>query len=235
MKAINQPSLPKFQYLFFLFSLLLIINTACTDTGTGPEEEPEEEIIEDQELSITSSAPGKNDGNARWTEYAATDIGKQRMLTRTTVNVAGPGDTKSATAVGYARFYAKADEASLLADINWKGTLLSAVNLSANTEMIVNLRVRHMNPNGSSGAEIFSRQLERDGIGSGLKALQKLDVESSIRESYQLNLKEGELYRIEVSLQCKLRVDVVSFSLVDCNAESDDRGVFVEQLKVMYE
>lgn len=233
MKTLKQPSIHRFQLLFLIFSLLLVISTACSDNGTGPEE-PEEEIIEDQELSITSSSAGKNEGNARWTEYAATDIGKQRMLSRTTVNVAGPGDTKSATAVGYARFYAKADEANLLADINWKGTLLSAINLSSTTEMIVNLRVRHMNPNGSAGAEIFSRQLERDGIGSGLKALQKLDVESSIRESYTLNLTKGELYRIEVSLQCRLRVDILSFSLVDCNAESKDRGVFVEQLKVIY-
>ncbi|MCG2589677.1 hypothetical protein [Rhodohalobacter sulfatireducens] len=234
MKALNQPLSKKVRDLFFLFSLLFVISTACSDNGVGPEEE-EPEIIEDQELSITSSSAGKNEGNARWTEYAATDIGNQRMLSRTTVNVAGPGDTKSATAVGYARFYAKADEASLLVDINWKGTLLSAINLSSSTEMIVHLRVRHMNPNGSTGSEIFSRQLERDGIGSGLKALQKLDVESSIRESYELNLTKDELYRVEVSLQCKLQVDIVSFSLVDCNAESDNRGVFVEQLKVMYE
>ncbi len=234
MKTLNQESFKSIRIIFFLVSLLLVFNTACTENGTGPEE-PEEEIIEDQDLSITSSSAGKNDGNARWTEYAATDIGNQRMLSRTTVNVAGPGDTKSATAVGYARFYAKANEASLLADINWKGTLLSAINLSSTTEMIVNLRVRHMNPNGSAGAEILSRQLERDGIGSGLKALQKLDVEDSIRESYQLNLTEGELYRIEVSLQCRLQVDILSFSLVDCNAESDDRGVYVEQLKVSYE
>lgn len=198
MKALNQPLSKKVRDLFFLFSLLFVISTACSDNGVGPEEE-EPEIIEDQELSITSSSAGKNEGNARWTEYAATDIGNQRMLSRTTVNVAGPGDTKSATAVGYARFYAKADEASLLVDINWKGTLLSAINLSSSTEMIVHLRVRHMNPNGSTGSEIFSRQLERDGIGSGLKALQKLDVESSIRESYELNLTKDELYRVEVS------------------------------------
>jgi hypothetical protein len=236
MKTINQHSTHTFRLLFLLFSLLLVINTACIDTGTGPgEDEPEEEIIADQDLSITSAAPGYSEGNARFTRYAATDLNAQRLRTRTTVNISAAGETKVAVARGFAQFTARATDASLFADINWKGTMLSAINLSAKTEMVVRLRVRERTSTGGDGPVLFSETLERDGIGSGLKAVETLNVIDSSRESYQMKLKKDQVYRVEVELECNLRVDIISFSLVDCNAESSDRGLFVNRLKVQYD
>lgn len=224
------------QVLILLLGFLMMTATACTDTGTGPgEEEPEVEIIEDQNLSITSAAPGYSEGNARYTRYATTDLNAQRLRTRTTVNVSAAGETKQAVARGYAQFTAKAAKASLFTDINWKGTMLSAINLSAKTQMVVRLRVRERTPNGENGPVIFSETLENDGIGSGLKAVETLNIIDDIRESFQMNLKEGQVYRVEVELECNLRVDVLSLSLVDCNAESSDRGVFVNDLVVRYD
>ena len=223
--------------LILLFGFLMILSTACTETGTGPEEEeePAEEIIEDQNLSISSAAPGYSEGNARFTRYAATDLNAQRLRSRTTVNISAAGETKQAIARGYAQFTAKAAKASLFADINWKATMLSAINLSAKTQMLVRLRVRERTANGGNGPVIFSETLESDGIGSGLKALETLNIIDDVSESFQMNLKEGQVYRVEVELECNLRVDIISFSLVDCNAESSDRGVFVNDLVVRYD
>lgn len=124
--------------------------------------------------------------------------------------------------------------ANILAGINWKATLLSAVNLSAKIEVIVRMRVRERTPTCGNGPVIFSETLERGGIGSGLKALENLNLIDDIRESYELTLKKDQVYRIEVELECNLRVDIISLSLVDCNAGTADRGVFVNELKVSY-
>lgn len=216
-------------------SFLLVVSTGCTETGIGlSEEEPEEEIIEDQDLRMTSATPGFNDKHTRWTEAANTDLGAQRLIARTTVSVSAAGETKKAVARGYAQFTARAAEGSLFTDINWKGTLLSAVNLSAKTEMFVRLRVRERTPHGENGPVIFSETLEHDGIGSGLKAVEVLNVIDDVSESFELNLKKDQVYRVEVELECNLRVDVISLSLVDCNAGTSNRGVFVNELKVQY-
>ncbi|TVR20032.1 MAG: hypothetical protein EA391_00035 [Balneolaceae bacterium] len=209
------------------------LNTACTNTSTGAEED-EIEVIEDQNLRLTSAEPGYSEGNLRFTRFATTNLNAQRMRVRTTVNVSAAGETQRAVARGYAQFTARATEASLFADINWKGTMLSAINLSSKTQMIVRLRVREINPHGGNGPVLFTETLDSDGIGSGLKALETLNVNDRVSESYHMNLKKGQAYRVEVELECNLRVDIISFSLVDCNAESSDRGVFVNELKVMY-
>lgn len=60
------------------------------------------------------------------------------------------------------------------------------------------------------------------------------EIIEDISELFQMDLKEGQVYRVEVELECNLRVDIISFSLVDCNAESSDRGVFVNELAVRY-
>ena len=62
---------------------------------------------------------------------------------------------------------------------------------------------------------------------------QLLNVDDSVRDRFNVRLTPGQMYRVEVELECFLRVDVISFTAVDCNAESDDRGVFVNQLKVL--
>lgn len=217
------------------FGLLIVTLSSCTVLGTD-EEEPvvEEEVLEDHNLRLTSAAPSVDDRSARFIEVAGTDLNDQRMLARTMVNISAAGETKKAVARGYAQFSARATEASMLADINWKATLLSAVNLSAKTEVVVRLRVRERTPNGGNGPVIFSETLERDGIGSGLKALENLNVVDDIRESFELTLKKDQVYRIEVELECNLRVEIISFSMVDCNAGTADRGVFVNELKVSY-
>jgi len=221
--------------LFVIMGLFMITVSSCTVLGSE-EEEPEEEVevLEDHNLRLTSAAPSVDDRSARFTEVAGTDLNAQRLIARTTVNISAAGETKKAVARGYAQFTARATEASMLADINWKATLLSAVNLSAKTEVVVRMRVRERTPNGGNGPVIFSETLERDGIGSGLKALENLNVIDDIRESYELTLKKDQVYRIEVELECNLRVDIISFSLVDCNAGTADRGVFVNELKVSY-
>jgi hypothetical protein len=221
--------------LLLTFGLLIVTLSSCTVLGTD-EEEPvaEEEVLEDHNLRLTSAAPSVDDRSARFTEVAGTDLNAQRLLARTTVNISAAGETKKAVARGYAQFTARATTASMLADINWKATLLSAINLSAKTEVVVRLRVRERTPNGGNGPVIFSETLERDGIGSGLKALENLNVVDDIRESFELTLKKDQVYRIEVELECNLRVDIISFSLVDCNAGTADRGVFVNELKVSY-
>jgi len=218
-----------------LFGLLMITASSCTVMGSEEEEPDEEvEIIEDHDLRLTSAAPSVDDRSARFTEVAGTDLSAQRLMARTTVNISAAGETKKAVARGYAQFTARSTTASMLADINWKATLLSAINLSAKTEVVVRMRVRERTPNGGNGPVIFSETLERDGIGSGLKALENLNVIDDVRESYELTLKKGQVYRIEVELECNLRVDIISFSLVDCNAGTSDRGVFVNELKVSY-
>lgn len=221
--------------LLLTFGLLMVTFSSCTVLGTD-EEEPvvEEEVLEDHNLRLTSAAPSVDDRSARFTEVAGTDLNAQRLMSRTTVNISAAGETKKAVARGYAQFTARATAASMLADINWKATLLSAVNLSAKTEVVVRMRVRERTPNGGNGPVIFSETLERDGIGSGLKALENLNVVDDIRESFELTLKKDQVYRIEVELECNLRVDIISFSLVDCNAGTADRGVFVNELKVSY-
>ncbi|MCC5942345.1 MAG: hypothetical protein JJU37_12470, partial [Balneolaceae bacterium] len=183
------------------------LNTACTNTSTGAEEE-EVEIIEDQILRLTGAAPGYNEGDLRYTRFATTDLNAQRMRVRTTVNVSAAGETQQAVARGYAQFTARTTQASLFADINWRGTMLSAINLSAKTQMIVRLRVREITPTGGNGPVLFTETLESDGIGSGLKALETLTVNDSVSESYQMNLKKGQQYRVEVELECNLRVDI---------------------------
>jgi len=201
---------------------------------TDPTPDPTPAPIQDQNLNLTSAEPTVNEGDARMTRFAGVDLNAQRLLARTTVNVAAGGETISATARAFSQFTARSSDAALLANLNWRGTLVSSVNLSASTEMIVNLRVREVNPNGSLGAEVFARQLERDGIGSGLKSVEVLNVNNNINQAYQLNLKEGQAYRIVVELQCSLRVDVLSLALIDCNAETGNRGVFVNELKILY-
>lgn len=201
----------------------------------APEEPPAPEPPEDQTLSLTSARPTINEGSLRTTRFAAVDLNNQRLLSRTTVNVGGFGEEFGARAVAFAQFTARAASASLLADIDWSATMLSAVNLSTKSEVAVTLRVRELNPDGSLGAEVLTRQLERDGIGSGLKAVEVLNVSDSIREEYVLALTEGQPYRVVVELECSLRIDVLSFSLIDCNAESDDRGVNVNELVIMYD
>jgi len=200
----------------------------------APTPDPAPTPIQDQNLNLSSAEPGVNVGTARLTRFSAVDLNAQRLLARTTVNVAAGGETLSATARAFAQFTARSTDASLLADIDWSGNLLSSVNLSASTEMVVNLRVHEVNPNGSLGPEVFGRQLERDGIGSGLKAVEVLNVNDNIRQAYQLNLKQGQAYRVVVELQCSIRVDGLSLALTDCNAESGGRGVFVNELMIMY-
>jgi len=221
--------------LLLTIGLLMVTLSSCTVLGTD-EEEPavEEEVLEDHNLRLTSAAPSVDDRSARFTEVAGTDLNAQRLISRTTVNISAAGETKKAVARAYAQFTARATTASMLADINWKATLLSAINLSAKTEVVVRMRVRERTPNGGNGPVIFSETLERDGIGSGLKALENLNVVDDIRESFELTLKKDQVYRIEVELECNLRVDIISFSLVDCNAGTADRGVFVNELKVSY-
>jgi len=199
-----------------------------------PSPDPDPTPIPNQNLNLSSAEPGVNEGTLRLTRFSAVDLSAQRLLARTTVNVAAGGETLSATARAFAQFTARSSDAALLADLDWSGTLLSSVNLSASTEMVVNLKVHEVRPNGSLGAEVFGRRLERDGIGSGLKAVEVLNVNDNVRQAYQLNLKEGQAYRIVVELQCSIRVDGISFALTDCNAESGGRGVFVNELMIMY-
>lgn len=221
--------------LLLLIGFLVVTVSSCTVLGTEPEEdEIEEEVVEDQALSITSATGGYNDGNSRYTRFSTASLNAQRLRVRTTVNVSAAGETQKAVARGYAQFTARAADGSLFADINWRGTLLSAINLSAKTEMVVRLRVRERTPQGGNGPVLFTETLERDGIGSGLKAVETLNVIDDVRESFQMNLKEGQVYRVEVELECNLRVDIISFSVVDCNAESSNRGVFVNELEVRY-
>jgi|GEM_PF-4312152 len=178
--------------LLLIFGLMMVTASSCTVLGTDEEEPVEEEeiIIEDHDLRLTSAAPSVDDRSARFTEVAGTDLNAQRLMARTTVNISAAGETKKAVARGYAQFTARATAASMLADINWKATLLSAVNLSAKTEVVVRLRLRERTPNGQKGPVIFSETLERDGIGSGLKALENLNVVDDIRESFELTLKK---------------------------------------------
>lgn len=237
MNFLNQEPSNHYRILFILMSFLLVISTACTETGTGLEDEEieeEVEIIEDQNLRLTSAAPGYSEKKTRWSRAANTDLSAQRLIARTTVNVSAAGETKKAVARGYAQFTARAAEGSLFADINWKSTLLSAINLSARTEMYVRLRVRERTPHGKNGPVIFSETLEHDGIGSGLKAVEVLNVKDDISESFELNLKKDQVYRVEVELECNLKVEIISFSVVDCNAGTSDRGVFVNDLKIQY-
>lgn len=204
--------------------------TPTPEGSPAPTTEPTPVAIQDQTLRLSAATPGINEGNARTTRFAVTDLNGQRLRSRTTVNVAAGGERITALATGFASFTARSSDAALFADIDWHGTLVSAVNLSAGTQMVVTLRVRETN----SGAEVFARQLERDGIGSGLKALEKLDVRGNINQAYQLNLKEGTQYRVVIELQCSLHVDVLSLALIDCNSESDSRGLNVNELKVLY-
>lgn len=235
VKSYPQKShLPWVVMLFFGF--LMVVASSCSVTGTDDEEEIEEEIevITDQDLRLTTAAPTVDEGNSRFTRVATTYLGAQRLVARTRVNVSAAGETKKAVARAYAQFKSKSTDASLFADINWKGTLFTAVNLSAKTEMFVRLRVRERTANGNNGPVLFTETLEHDGIGSGLKALETLTIKDSISESFQMNLKEDQVYRVEVELECNLRVDIISLSLVDCNAGTSDRGVFVNQLKIKY-
>jgi hypothetical protein len=229
----------------FVVVLLLASLIACGGGGGGDNEtdptpapdmtpSPSPTPIMDQSLRLTSASPGVLVENARYTQFSVVDLNAQRLKSRVLVNVAAGGETIEAKAIGYSQFNARAARGALHASINWRGTLLSAVNLSASTEMIVALKVREINPNGSPGPEIFSRRLERDGIGSGLKAAEVLNVDDGIDQAYELNMKVGQRYRVEVELECKLRVDVISFALIDCNAETGNRGVFVNELEIMY-
>jgi hypothetical protein len=228
-------------------SIIIIFFLACGGGSGGNDEngvtptpdemnpvEPTPTPIQNQTLRLTSAEPTINEGNARYTEFAGVDLNAQRLLSRVTVNVAAGGESISGKAIAYARFTARSSSGALRANLDWHGTLTSAINLSSSTEMLVHLRVREINPNGSAGPQIFSRQLERDGIGSGLKAAERLTVQSSANEAYELNLKQSQPYRIEVELECRLRVEVISFALVDCNAESGNRGLNVNALEIMY-
>lgn len=51
---------------------LMMLTASCNESGVGVEE-PEEEIIQDQELALISSSPTVDLGNSRWKEVAAND------------------------------------------------------------------------------------------------------------------------------------------------------------------
>lgn len=93
---------------FILVGLVLIIFTlaSCSESSTAVEEE-EENMNVDQELVMTQRSGTINEGNARFVRYATTDLGAQRLLARTTVNVSAAGETKQAAARGYANFEAQ--------------------------------------------------------------------------------------------------------------------------------
>jgi len=229
--------------------VLLLLSLALASCGGGgggdgdaetPQPDPgsgDETVTFPKEISLSSFTGSAtiNEGTLRTTRFSSVNISTKRARSRTTVNVAAGGETISAKSFLRAQFTAKRPTATLHTNMRWKGTLLSSINLSASTEMRVTLRVREVTSTGSLGSEVFSQQLERDGIGSGLKSVEILNVNDNVNRGFQLNLIEGRQYRAEVELECRLKVDGISLALIDCNAESDDRGVYITSMSVEWD
>lgn len=143
---------------------------------------------------------------------------------------AGPGATGEqleASSLVYNTFTARRANAHLLMDLEWRGSLFSAVGANANAGVEAFIIVRELGSDGKPVKtvpgmpyRIFSEEL-------GLEAIQGIDtleIDDSRSVSVPLQLNPGATYRVELEITCNTRV-AFSVSATACDFWGGDEGV----------